>query len=584
MELRTARLRIRDLEEGDRSAVVAWRSDPEVMRLLDNPDGLDPDGWFDGRLRTNARRPRDSYDAAIVESATGQTVGWIGIAWSYDVAGDVVIGYAVRRESWGRGYAPEAVQAVLAFCFTELQARSAYAECYVANVRSARVMEKAGMRRAGETTSFDPTLGPSVRYVATKDDWRPPRRRRLGLTLVLAMLALIVVPAGIGTAVEWATSSPRDDRLLPWPARGELVDDTDVVAQAELAWRQARPSRNGPGADVQVVWAGRTTDGEGTVVLLQSVGPDGKGRLAQLTPTGPADGWRLDRDEVIDPATAAVVVTYDRSVPSFARSDSSRPAPPPAVQLVLAPDLLGVGPRATELEAHRMTELRRRRPVVWEPLEIRADGITSAWQDYRRTGRGTFDGETLVVLSRPASGDAAHVLSVAARADTLMGGRPEIGLADPTWGARTPLDLSVFDDAMVARTWLGPRISGEIAPLAVLAYERYRVSILEVRSGRERRAVLVARSGTEVGCLTERRVDLRRHAVVVLTCRRPWAAPELAGVVARPGVTRLEIVAEGAAPMSLANSDAHAFGRTSPAAGGVVRVFRGEEKIGEMRY
>jgi RimJ/RimL family protein N-acetyltransferase len=175
MECQTERLLIRDFEAGDRAAVRQWRTDPEVMRYLDQPLGRDPDAWFDAVLRFSAQGSRGSHDAAIVLRATGEVIGWIGIGRTIDpAAGDLVVGYALGRPWWGEGYMTEALVAVLGFGFTELGAETISAQYYVANPKSARVMEKAGMRPAGPAASADPALGSSERYVARRDTWQPP--------------------------------------------------------------------------------------------------------------------------------------------------------------------------------------------------------------------------------------------------------------------------------------------------------------------------------------------------------------------------------------------------------------------------
>ena len=63
------------------------------------------------------------------------------------------LGWAVRREFWGRGYASEIGQAGLAFAFDVLGV-GAVVSCAVRhNVRSRAVMERIGMRYAGEIRS-----------------------------------------------------------------------------------------------------------------------------------------------------------------------------------------------------------------------------------------------------------------------------------------------------------------------------------------------------------------------------------------------------------------------------------------------
>ena len=61
----------------------------------------------------------------------------------------VGLGYMIARPHWGRGYTPEAVQAVIEWAFSQPLIYRVNATCDVENVASARVMEKAGMQREG---------------------------------------------------------------------------------------------------------------------------------------------------------------------------------------------------------------------------------------------------------------------------------------------------------------------------------------------------------------------------------------------------------------------------------------------------
>ena len=57
----------------------------------------------------------------------------------------VEIGWRLAAEHWGRGYAPEAARAALAFGFDTLALREILSFTAVANQPSRRVMEKLGM-------------------------------------------------------------------------------------------------------------------------------------------------------------------------------------------------------------------------------------------------------------------------------------------------------------------------------------------------------------------------------------------------------------------------------------------------------
>ncbi len=59
------------------------------------------------------------------------------------------LGYTFHRHYWGRGYASEAVQALMRYAFIELRVRRIFAEADVQNVHSCRLLERLGFRKEG---------------------------------------------------------------------------------------------------------------------------------------------------------------------------------------------------------------------------------------------------------------------------------------------------------------------------------------------------------------------------------------------------------------------------------------------------
>jgi RimJ/RimL family protein N-acetyltransferase len=57
------------------------------------------------------------------------------------------LGWTLDPAHQGRGYATEALRAVIGACFTQLGLRRVHAGCFAANEPSWRVMERLGMRR-----------------------------------------------------------------------------------------------------------------------------------------------------------------------------------------------------------------------------------------------------------------------------------------------------------------------------------------------------------------------------------------------------------------------------------------------------
>ena len=86
------------------------------------------------------------------------------------------LGWALRPEETGKGYATEAVEAALRICFEDLELRRVAASCFAANTASYRLMERVGMRREACTTKD--SLHPSgewmdgYSYAILADEWR----------------------------------------------------------------------------------------------------------------------------------------------------------------------------------------------------------------------------------------------------------------------------------------------------------------------------------------------------------------------------------------------------------------------------
>lgn len=91
----------------------------------------------------------DFFDWAVVERASGRMIGTCGFTRFRfeDDCGE--IGYVLNPAVWGRGYAPEALRALLAFGFDTLGLERIEAKFIEGNDRSLRVMEKIGMRLEG---------------------------------------------------------------------------------------------------------------------------------------------------------------------------------------------------------------------------------------------------------------------------------------------------------------------------------------------------------------------------------------------------------------------------------------------------
>jgi len=149
--LHTRRLTLRDFREADWQAVHRYAVDPEVVRYMAwGPNTEAETQEFVRRtLEHQAAEPRRHFGLAVTLNPDGRLIGACNItaAGTDDRGG--YIGYVLRRDHWRQGYATEAARALLGFGFGSLGLHRIIATCDTDNGASARVMEKAGMRREG---------------------------------------------------------------------------------------------------------------------------------------------------------------------------------------------------------------------------------------------------------------------------------------------------------------------------------------------------------------------------------------------------------------------------------------------------
>lgn len=82
----------------------------------------------------------------VIECDSGLVVGSIGLFWP-PIEGVLEIGYGIVVSRRGRGYAPEATQALADFAPTAPEVHTVSADVELSNPASVRVLEKAGFHR-----------------------------------------------------------------------------------------------------------------------------------------------------------------------------------------------------------------------------------------------------------------------------------------------------------------------------------------------------------------------------------------------------------------------------------------------------
>ena len=155
----TARLRLRTWDDEDEFRFFDLMNTPAVMRWL---GGLQtPEEWSAGYNRLRGYEREFGFTFWIVErQSDGEILGFCGLkranAPGADaIAGEVEIGWRLREDAWGQGYAKEAAIASLDLAFGRFAAPRVVTVTAAGNGPSQGLMKRLGMTRRKDLDFID---------------------------------------------------------------------------------------------------------------------------------------------------------------------------------------------------------------------------------------------------------------------------------------------------------------------------------------------------------------------------------------------------------------------------------------------
>jgi len=171
--LETERLILRPFAIDDFDAFAAMYADPRVAEFV-TEDGKPLSrfsAWRAFATIAGHWTLRGFGLFAVVERATGTFVGRIG-PWQPEGWPGFEIGWTLRSEYWGRGYATEAVKRCIENAFTELDRSHISSFIAPENMRSIHVAERVGERLEGETVLPHMPDRKVLQYGVSRSDWQ----------------------------------------------------------------------------------------------------------------------------------------------------------------------------------------------------------------------------------------------------------------------------------------------------------------------------------------------------------------------------------------------------------------------------
>jgi RimJ/RimL family protein N-acetyltransferase len=171
MAIGTDRLLLRDWREADIAPFIHHTNRPAVMRWL---GGVQTEAQLEGTIRNRLMRWQEERGFtfwAVERRADGALLGFCGLKIA-DTPGAPIegmheVGWRLREDAWGQGYAREAAVASLDFAFERLGSERVVAITFAGNAPSWGLMERLGMTRRPELDYDDPrfpTLNPTIVY------------------------------------------------------------------------------------------------------------------------------------------------------------------------------------------------------------------------------------------------------------------------------------------------------------------------------------------------------------------------------------------------------------------------------------
>lgn len=145
MEIETERLLLRPIREADLEDEFGILGDAETMSFYRRPYTREETVEI---IANNVRTIEASgYGMfAVLEKHSGEYLGDCGITIQIiDGEEEFEVGYRIRKESWGQGFAPEAARAMIDYGFQQLGMKKLCSYMLKDHHQSRRTAEKSGM-------------------------------------------------------------------------------------------------------------------------------------------------------------------------------------------------------------------------------------------------------------------------------------------------------------------------------------------------------------------------------------------------------------------------------------------------------
>lgn len=176
LPIKTSRLILRRLANHDWKDLLEVMSDEEFFLYQDGVP-LDEERvlqWLESDAHVKLTTPEQPFYLGLEVQEGGKLIGYLSLTFTDPRRLQVTFSIGINRGFQRQGFALEAVEALLGFCFEFLKLHRVAGWCDSRNVAACRLLEKVGFRREGEFLKNRWVHGEwtnSIWYALLEEDW-----------------------------------------------------------------------------------------------------------------------------------------------------------------------------------------------------------------------------------------------------------------------------------------------------------------------------------------------------------------------------------------------------------------------------
>ena len=176
IEINTERLQLRPISLSDAEAILQYRSDSITNRYQGwIPKTIDDVyDFINNKVSLDINLPDSWYQIVIIKKNDLELIGDLGIHFLDKNIKQVELGCTLDKYQQGKGYATEALNAVLMYLFNELDKHRIIASIDPENIKSIKLFERLGFQKEAhfkKSVLLNGKWADDAIYAILKEEW-----------------------------------------------------------------------------------------------------------------------------------------------------------------------------------------------------------------------------------------------------------------------------------------------------------------------------------------------------------------------------------------------------------------------------